>query len=83
MRHQVFCTFGDPAEIADAELIRMSQRRREHQASGVGEGLGSVGSLFCLLDGEAPASQGLGFREVQTKEFTVIVSHRFRHANIC
>lgn len=77
MRDQVLCTLGDPTEIADTELIRIGQRGREHQASGVRESLGPAGCLFRLLNGKALPSQGLGFGEVQAEEVTVIVSHRF------
>ena len=75
MRDEVLRPLDDPGEISDTQLVGFEQRGRQGQARRVGERPGPPGSLPGQIAGEAPLTEPLGRRQVETEEVTVVVGH--------
>src|SRR5581483_7868486 len=82
MRDEVFRTFADPGEIADAKLAAVAQRERDRQSRRIAERPEAGGKHACLLLRGAGGADRLRLREVETEQVAAIIDHTIKLTHV-
>jgi len=72
---EILRALDDPAEIANAELLRLDQSAGQGQPSRVGEGSRAAGRKLGFLHIETLTPDSFRGLEIETKQIAMIVSH--------
>jgi hypothetical protein len=79
VRDEVLGALGDPGEVADAELIRSCQRRRQRQPGRIAERASPLGDKTSRRRFEPGAANRLRLLEVEAEKVAAVID---RHENI-
>src|SRR6185437_6603230 len=82
MRDERLRAFDDPREIADAELVRFGERRRDHQTGRIAECSQPLANQQKRRARTVRLTQPLGHVEIEAQQVTTLVAHD-EHANRC
>jgi len=79
MRDEVLRALGDPGEVADTELVRPRERRRQCQPRWIGKSTRSLGRKPSYRRLEPRASDRLGLLQVEAEKIATVIA---RHEDI-
>jgi hypothetical protein len=75
VRNEILGAFGNPCQVADAELPRRPQSGGERQSSRIGQRTGTSCAALCDLEIESFSAKTLRQWEIQAKQVAAIIGH--------
>jgi len=82
VRDEVLGALHDPSEIADAELVCITQSQRNRQPRWISESMEAGRGHLGRIVGETHLPQPFCERQVQTEEIALIAAGHLQHTNV-